>query len=78
MQQMSQYTNRLGANIYNKGAFRKPIVQNAPKQEDKPMLINPHTKTWMIWDRIRNEYIDSNISIIKEETKRNENESKSK
>ena len=45
MQQMSQYTNRLGANIYNKGAFRKPIVQNAPKQEDKPMLINPHTKT---------------------------------
>ena len=42
------------------------------------MLINPHTKTWMIWDRIRNEYIDSNISIIKEETKLNENESKSK
>lgn len=40
-----------------------------PKQKDqekqnKPLLINPITKTWYEWDNLKNEYIDTGKSIL--------------
>lgn len=40
-----------------------------PKQEDqknpnKPLLINPVTKTWYEWDSLKNEYINTGKSVV--------------
>ena len=71
---MSQYSltesGKFGARIYNKGAFiRKPMVpQQVKPEKEKPILINPETKTWMVWDKLQQDYIDSNVSILKNDT----------
>ena len=76
MQQMSQYTatqsGKFGPRLYNAGSFRNTMVfQNITQKPDKdcPILIKPEAKPWMVWDKQIKEYINSNISIIKEENK---------
>ena len=76
MSDYSRYeSGKFGPRIYNKGSFRvfakQQFVQQSQKKE-RPILINPETKTWMVWDDNIQDYTDSKISILKDNKEKNE------
>lgn len=60
MKQMSQNNpNKYGPRMQ----MEFPQRQQLKKQEDKPSLVNPITKTWYEWDDKLNKYVNTNKSI---------------